>query len=286
MTMKPQKEHRRKIQTAFPGLTISIWMMSALVCLGSGAAPRESGAGSKPALGGRAEGSLAQPTDDAATSVSQSSPVSLPREDSEDPVTASPRLILRWVDPGGLFSIGSKTLGSRVRAIFEGIGVQTTWREGDEMPLAESSAVRVRVFLLPTEPTACGLSSNAMGVVLSRTTPQDAVYIFFPSVARTLGYRPQELIRHGGLSVGHAMVLARALSRVVAHEVIHAVAPALAHGPKGLTKGKLDRHSLTATGSAIHPRSAEIFRSELRKLTTHCHSSLGAKLPVSRESRC
>jgi hypothetical protein len=41
--MKPQKDHRPKIPTAILALTISR-MMSALVCLGSGAASRRSGA--------------------------------------------------------------------------------------------------------------------------------------------------------------------------------------------------------------------------------------------------
>ena len=85
--------------------------------------------------------------------------------------------------------------------------------------------VQVRVVLLPMEPSGWGLSNNAMGVVLSRTTPQDAVYVLFPIVARSLGYRPQQLMLHGLKEPQSTVLMARALSRVIAHEVIHAVAP-------------------------------------------------------------
>ena len=109
----------------------------------------------------------------------------------------APSLIVVWHDPEGLFRTGSERLGRQVKDIFEAIVVETAWKQGETNPSADSSAVQVRVVLRPSEPSSWGLSKNVLGVCFIRTSPPNAAYIFFPAVARALGYRPQNLIKYG-----------------------------------------------------------------------------------------
>ena len=180
----------------------------------------------------------------------------------------APSLIVVWHDPEGLFRTGSERLARQVKDIFEAIGVETAWKQGETNPSADSSAVQVRVVLRPSEPSSWGLSKNVLGVCFIRTSPPNAAYIFFPAVARALGYRPQNLIKYG-LTPRQRVAMARALSRVVAHEVVHAIDPGLDHAPNGLTADSLDGVWLgEGTKSQIHPRAAAVFKRELRKLSS------------------
>jgi hypothetical protein len=56
-----------------------------------------------------------------------------------------------------------------------------------------------------------------------------------------------------GLDVHSARRLGIALARVIAHEVVHALAPSLPHG-SGLMSARLDRRMLTAATIAFDPQ--------------------------------
>ena len=215
------------------------------------------------------EGSATQPAGESSASCMYlSSTVSSSREPSGDPAvlgTGTTRLILTWQDPDELFSLGSQRVGQYVKAIFEDIGVSTAWKAGVVVNTADPRTVVVQVLLRRSDATTWGLSPEVMGVAFSKTTPQDTVYVFFPSVVRTLGYDPQVVMRYGA-SMRQSMELNWALSRVVAHEVLHAVAPLLKHASGQVMEGQLKRALLLMPNVRIHARRAETFRLELRKL--------------------
>jgi hypothetical protein len=81
-----------------------------------------------------------------------------------------------------------------------------------------------------------------MGVVVRLGNQRiDAVYIFFKNVMRCLGHDPEQ----GSLMTpAQRRDLGRALGRVVAHEVVHALAPSAPHALDGLMGEKLNRSFL------------------------------------------
>jgi hypothetical protein len=103
-----------------------------------------------------------------------------------------------------------------------------------------------------------------MGAVLSKTAPQNAVYVFFSSAVRTAGYKPS-VLRSRMLSEHEKRNVSHTLSRVVVHEIIHAVAPELPHAEKGLTSPKLTRRFLLVEKAKIDPRWVAVFRQGLAR---------------------
>ncbi len=169
-------------------------------------------------------------------------------------------LELRWCDPHGLLESGFGSVGKELVRIFKQADVAVALtREG------EASAIRV--VLVRSEPEAWGLPPNTMGAVLSQTGPQTEVYVFFRSVARVLGYRP-EVLSNRWLKPTEERALSRALARVVAHEVIHAVRPAQPHGSVGLTRVTLDRATLLAADLTIEPGVARDLSATLLQRTS------------------
>jgi len=118
-----------------------------------------------------------------------------------------------------------------------------------------------------------------MGAVLSKTAPQRTTYLFFPAVLRALGYRPAVLMNRP-LSQREEWEVARALSRVLSHEVIHAMVPSMPHARVGLTRFKLDRDYLLHPKGVIQPDTAEAFRRQLAWLSPH-----KAETPVATQSQ-
>ncbi len=178
-----------------------------------------------------------------------------------------PHLLLAWNDPHRLFPLGSNRVQCKVTAIFKRIGIQTKWvnpkstylRVPTEAACASNpKVVEIRVVLVQSDASSWGLRRHVMGVVLSRKEPQSAVYIIFPSVARVLGYNP-EVLRNRLPTECEKRDMVLALSRVVVHEVFHAVAPELPHASDGLTRATLGRDLLVTAKARIHPDAAKAF---------------------------
>ena len=186
--------------------------------------------------------------------------LALPGGVSAGQLTESPQLLLRWSDPHRLFGSGWKPVGRELEKLFGEIGVELSWTRGDGE--AVSTQREIRVVLVHSEASEWKLSSMAMGAVLSRRGPQSEIYIFFKSVVRTLGYSPKTLTERWP-TAREKRELSRALGRVIAHEVIHAVLPELPHTDEGLMHFKLDRESLLAGDAHVDEKVAEAFREAL-----------------------
>jgi hypothetical protein len=142
-------------------------------------------------------------------------------------------LELVWMDPQGLFP-DFEAVQSEADAVFADLGVSVRWEVGTapRSSSADRDPVRIQVVLMPTEPSTWGLSPTAMGVVLlPDRRPQDSVFLFYRPILRNLGLGTKG---DSMLRPGERRDVARALGRVVVHEVIHAVAPNLAHSDEGL----------------------------------------------------
>jgi hypothetical protein len=141
-------------------------------------------------------------------------------------------------------------VGRELQRAFEPLGVEIDFTEAG-----------VPVVLVPTEPAEWGFPPDAMGTVAG---PRDhpRIYVFFPTVVRSVGYRP-EVLRERWPTQREERDLGKALAKVLAHEVIHAVLPSRPHGEEDITRWKLDRESLLASRIAIDPLLAEELRSVL-----------------------
>ena len=190
------------------------------------------------------------------------SPAAPPEKASE----RKPRLVLHWHDPQKIFSLGSPKVGEHVKKLFRRMGLETTWKMGEVITKDDPDAAELSVILLRWEPSTWGQKRHVMAISFVRDEARNTIYIFFPSVARTLGYEPNELLS-SGIDMKERMELARALSRVVAHEVVHTVAPELPHDDKGLMHNKLRRSYLLSAKVVLPPQSLRCFHLRLRALS-------------------
>jgi hypothetical protein len=184
----------------------------------------------------------------------------------------STQIKLVWQDGNKLLSSGRDQVGREVVRLFESVGVKVDWVHRSNPD--EESQISIRV-VLAGDPTYWRQAPNAMGIVFDGHGPQSSVYIFFHSIVRTLGWRPKSLAGRM-LDPRKQAALSRALAKVIAHEVFHAVAPSLPHGPAGLTQAQLDRSFLLSPCAEVHPYSASVFRLELTKLLNQSRDSQAA----------
>jgi hypothetical protein len=171
-------------------------------------------------------------------------------------------LTLAWRDGHELFPYDLRIMTREVESLFEAWGVRIDWELDDESISKFEPALNV--VLLPSEPSGPGwrIEASAMGAFLHETGAERTVYIFFPNVMRAIRLDPQiERI----LSLRERRDLSRALARVVAHEVIHAIAPSLPHSSKGLMSASLDSTFLTKRKVLVDARSGDAFVRSLRR---------------------
>ena len=72
--------------------------------------------------------------------------------------------------------------------IFKDIDVKLSWTSGaQESETSEDLGSQIRIVMVQSEAVDWKLSPEAMGAIMSRNGPQSEIYIFFNSVARTLG---------------------------------------------------------------------------------------------------
>jgi hypothetical protein len=149
-----------------------------------------------------------------------------------------------------------------VERLLRSMGVAATWRRGEAHELARPGELRV-IFLDRGAPRAHG--SPVLGATPASFRGEPFVWIHVPSVRAAAGITSP---RTGpGLEIHAARQLGVALARVIAHEVVHAIAPALEHG-HGLMSARLDRAMLTAPSIPIDPEVGLALRAALTGVRT------------------
>ena len=167
-----------------------------------------------------------------------------------------PVLSLTWLDATRAFPIPFAPLAEEVDAAFDGVGVDIAWETTPD-------AMRhLRVMLLPVQPTVWKFPANAMGVTMGDVDQRNTVYIFLPSVMRALGLNismkrlptPREKHR-----------IARAIGRVVCHEVYHALLFHQPHADDGLMRNRLHAGALIHPVARFSDESAAALRHAIRE---------------------
>ena len=177
-----------------------------------------------------------------------------PKEAKALPVAVS----LVWTDPAGAAIALEPWARREAERLLRMMGVEATWRRGDARELARQGEVRVILLDRP--------AWRELGVpVLGATPPNFAVapfvWVHLPCISSVIGLGPG---RAGGwLDPPDARTLAIAVGRVIAHEVVHAVAPSVTHGT-GLMAASLGRRQLTAAKVTFDPEVGLAVRAALR----------------------
>jgi len=141
------------------------------------------------------------------------------------------QLVLHLVDRVGLPDKACRFMGAEIEKSFKRTGVEiliTVFEAHDPAaPLPEGDAVRVHLW--PRDGTFLQTSPMAMGAVrLQNGHELESAHVFVPVVVQTLTRGRGSVADLTNLELG------RGLGRVVAHELIHAVATRLPHSRHGL----------------------------------------------------
>lgn len=146
---------------------------------------------------------------------------------------ASRRLTIHWSDPEQQFPYGTDDLVAEARALFAPMGIELEWAPSGSVVTRDS----VQVVLIARDRSGGRMGEHTMACVQSGPRAQPAAWILVPRVRETLGLPGERLPNEGPL-------LSRALARVMAHELIHLIAPQVPHVPGGLMNASLGRDFL------------------------------------------
>jgi hypothetical protein len=147
---------------------------------------------------------------------------------------------------------------AEARQILEEAGLVLVWRRGSQGEESRPGEIRVilddrlRVDRMNRRPV---LGATPVGF---REHP--FVWIHVPSIRATLGLAPRARVRP--LELRRRRNLGVALGRVIAHEIVHALAPSVPHGGE-LMAGRLTHRQLTAASLSVHPGVAQALRERL-----------------------
>lgn len=165
----------------------------------------------------------------------------------------APTLTLVWLDSARLLpSVAVDLLGDEMETLFRENGLSVRFHAAEENEdLRTIPEPRVHAIVLPGEDRRFGLPKDAMAATLGERGEKHSIFIFYPRVRRALGHRDL------GNSPRRVAELSRALARIVAHEVVHALAPERGHAESGLMSGKLTRQELLSKGIDLDGPSLE-----------------------------
>jgi hypothetical protein len=164
---------------------------------------------------------------------------------------------LSWVDPTSAALGTEAVVRPEVVRLLRAMGVATQWRRAHPHELAQPGELRV-IFL--DRPSGREHGTPVLGATPTSFQVDRFVWVHVPSVRAAAGVTS---VRSGpSLDIHSARSLGIAMARVIAHEVVHALAPSLPHGV-GLMAARLDRRMLTAPSIDVDPAVGLALRSAL-----------------------
>ncbi len=174
----------------------------------------------------------------------------------------SPSLRLAFFDTVGLPERVCDKTQLQVEDIFEQIGVRIEWHEPSSVSNGDEpdDPYYLKVILFDKDPAAMGQPSAAMGVFIGTDFPPDAVWMFDPVIRHALQGSGRKSRPWSSEELG------RAYGKVLAHEVVHAIAHDRGHANSGLMAPTQNRHVLTSAGVVIDHESAAAFLRGLDRL--------------------
>ena len=157
------------------------------------------------------------------------------------------RLPLVWIDVLDAVPYAFPRASREASDILADGGVAATWVHGDSSTVTTEG--ELKIVLMPGAANGARLPEHVMGGtrrgLQSRTT-----WVYVSNVMWALGLKAQAVAE---LSEEQKDEVSRALGKVIAHEVIHAVAPDLPHSGRGLMSGTLGRNFLLQARVSLQP---------------------------------
>ena len=173
------------------------------------------------------------------------------------PLTTSSELRLVWVDPTGVGVGAEAAARDEARSLLRKMGATVSWRRGNAGEPARPGEVRVILLDRTTENSG----KAVLGATPSHFEVAPYLWVHVPSVCAVIGLDPR---RPAFTMTPPALrALAIALGRVVAHELVHALAPSVPHG-KGLMSAALTIRQLTASSIPFEPEVGLAVQAALR----------------------
>jgi len=155
------------------------------------------------------------------------------------PPVPSSSLRLVWMDPTGV-GVGAEAVArDEARSLLRKMGATVSWRRGDAGERARPGEVRVILLDRTTESSG----KAVLGATPPRFGVAPLVWVHVPSVRAAIGLEPRGPVFVMAPPASRALAIA--LGRVVAHELVHALAPSVPHGT-GLMSAALTYRQLTA----------------------------------------
>jgi hypothetical protein len=151
--------------------------------------------------------------------------------------TLAPEVV--WIDLAGVPGAAQEAARREAAAALEDVGLSPRWRTGAAGELI--AAHELPVVLLKHDRSAPRGSSRVLGACLPRSASPRA-WVYLDNLAWAMRMRAPD----GPLTLEQSVRLGRAIGRIVAHEVIHAVAPALGHASQGIMSPRFDTRDLLA----------------------------------------
>ncbi len=178
----------------------------------------------------------------------------VPEPPPPGPLTA--RLV--WVDPTRA-ALGVDGLArDETRTLLRRMDVSATWRVGEPGEVARPGEVRV---ILLDRGAARASGEPILGATPPHSDGTPFVWIHVPNVRAAVGLCPDGPLATLEMSVERAFGVA--LGRVIAHELVHVMAPAAPHG-KGLMSEMLTAYQLTSARLDVEPAVRAAVREALR----------------------
>jgi len=169
----------------------------------------------------------------------------------------SPRLRLVWVDVLGSAPFAFLNASREASAILARAGVETEWTLGATSSMTTDD--ELKVVLLEGITKGARLPEHVMGGT-RRGAQSRTTWIYLANVLWALGLQDRS---PQGFTAAEEEDIARALGRVVAHEIVHAVAPQLSHSRSGLMAGRINRILLVHGSVSLGAREQKALRAGL-----------------------
>jgi len=176
---------------------------------------------------------------------------------SAAPLVVSPALRLVWMDPTGVGFRAEAGARDEARSLLRKMGATVSWRRGEKGELANPG--EVRVILL--DRTADSSGKPVLGATPPRFDVAPFVWVHVPSVRAAIGLEPRGSAFTMPPPASRALAIA--LGRVVAHELVHALAPSVPHGT-GLMSASLTYRQLTAPSIPVETEVGLAVQAALR----------------------
>jgi hypothetical protein len=142
-----------------------------------------------------------------------------------------------WIDLAGVPAAAEEAARREARAVLQETGLALRWRTGAARDLIGPR--ELPVVLLQRDLSARPGRARVLGACAPHAD-HPRVWVYLANLAWTIGVRAYR----EPLAADQAVLLGRAIGRIVAHEVIHAVAPAVRHASAGIMSARFDRSDL------------------------------------------